>query len=43
MTFNIASPIFNTLVFAFFIVVLLGAALGAYAAVHLKKMETKKD
>jgi hypothetical protein len=41
MTPNIASPIFNTLVFAFFVVVALGAALGAYAAVQMKKLEQK--
>ncbi len=41
MTANIASPIFNTLVFAFFVVVALGVALGAYAAVQLKKMEER--
>jgi len=41
MTSNIASPIFNTLVLAFFVVVALGVALGAYAAVQLKKLEEK--
>ena len=41
MTPNIASPIFNTLVLAFFVVVALGVALGAYAAVQLKKLEEK--
>ena len=40
MTPNIASPLFNTLAFAFFAVVVLGAALGAYAAVLLKKIES---
>lgn len=39
MTPNIASPIFNTLALAFFVVVLLGVALGAYAATILKKRE----
>lgn len=39
MTPNIASPIFNTLVAAFFIVILLGMALGAYAAMQLGKAQ----
>jgi hypothetical protein len=39
MTPNIASPIFNTLVFAFFVVVILGVAIGAYAATVLRKHE----
>ena len=39
MTPNIASPIFNTLAFFFFVVVFLGVALGAYAATRLKKAE----
>ena len=41
MTANIASPIFNTLVLAFFVVIALGVALGAYAAVQLKKLEER--
>ena len=41
MTPNIASPIFNVLVLAFFVVVALGVAIGAYAAVQLKKLEQK--
>lgn len=41
MTPNIASPIFNTLVAAFFVVVALAAGLGAYAATQMKKMEDK--
>jgi len=41
MTPNIASPIFNTLVLAFFVVVALGVALGAYAAVQMKRLEEK--
>ncbi len=41
MTPNIASPIFNTLVLAFFVVVAIGVALGAYAATQLKKLEEK--
>ena len=39
MTPNIASPLFNTLLAAFFVVVVLGAALGAYAANQLKRFE----
>lgn len=41
MTPNIASPLFNVLVLAFFVVVALGAALGAYAAIQMKKLEEK--
>lgn len=41
MTPNIASPIFNTLVLAFFVVIALGVALGAYAATQMKKLEEK--
>jgi len=41
MTPNIASPIFNTLVLAFFVVVAIGVALGAYAATQMKKLESK--
>ncbi len=41
MTPNIASPIFNTLVLAFFVVVAIGVALGAYAATQMKKLENK--
>lgn len=41
MTPNIASPIFNVLVLAFFVVVALGVAIGAYAAVQMKKLEDK--
>ncbi|GAB4273618.1 MAG: hypothetical protein Kow0056_00870 [Coriobacteriia bacterium] len=46
MTPNIASPIFNTLVAAFFLIVILSVAIGAYAATALKKKEgetTKAD
>lgn len=39
LTPNIASPLFNTLLVAFLVVVALGAWLGAYAAKQLKKME----
>ncbi|MDO8987792.1 MAG: hypothetical protein Q8K89_06550 [Actinomycetota bacterium] len=41
MTPNIASPIFNTLVLAFFVVIAIGVALGAYAATQMKKLEDK--
>lgn len=39
MTPNIASPIFNLLVLAFFAVIAIGAGLLAYAATVLKKQE----
>ncbi len=41
MTANVAGAIFNTLVLAFFVVVAIGVALGAYAATQMKKMEEK--
>lgn len=41
MTANIAGSIFNVLVLAFFVVVALGVALGAYAATQMKKLEEK--
>ncbi len=41
MTANIAATLFNVLVLAFFVVVALGVALGAYAATQMKKMEEK--
>lgn len=41
MTPNIASPIFNTLLTAFFVVIVLGVGLGAYAANELKKAEKR--
>lgn len=41
MTPNIAGVLFNFLVLAFFVVCILGVALGAYAATQLKKMEGK--
>jgi hypothetical protein len=43
MTPNIASPIFNVLVAAFFIVIALGVAIGAYAATQMKKMEERSE
>jgi hypothetical protein len=39
MTYNIPATIFNVLVAAFFIVVILGVVLGAYAATALKRCE----
>ena len=41
MTPNTASPIFNTLLLAFFVVLALGVALGVYAAKSLKKAEQR--
>lgn len=41
MTPNVPAALVNTLVVAFFVVVALGAALGAYAAVSLKKLEKR--
>ncbi len=41
MTPNIASPIFNMVATAFVVVLVLAAAIGAYAAVSLKKLEKK--
>lgn len=39
MTMNVPIVLVNTLLLAFFVVVALGVALGAYAATHLKKAE----
>ena len=39
MTPNIASPLFNTLAFAFFAIVIVSVALAAYAATFLKKTQ----
>ena len=39
MTANIPAAIFNVLVLAFFVIAALGVALGAYAAVNMKKAE----
>ncbi|MDA3935625.1 MAG: hypothetical protein PF636_01985 [Actinomycetota bacterium] len=41
MTFNIAAVLFNFLTLAFFAVVAIGIALGAYAATSMKKLEEK--
>jgi hypothetical protein len=43
MTPNIASPVFNTLVLAFFVVILLGIALAAFAATQLKKAQKRAE
>lgn len=43
MTPNIASPIFNTLVAAFFVIAVLGVGLLLYAANTLKKSEPEAD
>lgn len=44
MTANWASAVVNTLILAFFAVVAIGVALGAYAASALKKTEgNRKD
>ena len=43
MTPNIASPVFNTLVAAFFVVILLGIALAAYAASQVKKAQKRAE
>ena len=39
MTYNIPATLFNVLLAAFFIVVILGVMLGAYAATTLKRRE----
>jgi hypothetical protein len=39
MTANIPASVFNVLLLAFFVIAALGVALGAYAAVNLKKAE----
>ncbi len=43
MTPNIAGPVFNTLLTAFFLVILLGMALGAYAANELRKSQKRLE
>ena len=42
MTMNIAATVWNLLVWAFFVVVIVGVAIGTYAAVSLKKTETER-
>ncbi|MBI5231989.1 MAG: hypothetical protein HY876_07480 [Coriobacteriales bacterium] len=39
LTANIPASVFNVLVVAFFVVVLLGVVLGAYAATQLRKCQ----
>jgi len=39
LTYNIPASVFNVLVLAFFVVVLLGVVLGAYAAIQLRKCQ----
>lgn len=39
MTFNIPASVFNIVIAAFLLVVILGIAIGAYAASSLKKRE----
>lgn len=43
MTANWAATVVNVLVVAFFVVVVLGVGLGAYAASTLKKREGDKE
>jgi len=43
MTANWAGAVVNVLVLAFFAVIAIGVALGAYAATALKKCEGEKD
>ena len=42
MTMNIAATVWNLLVWAFFVVVVVGVAVGTYAAVSLKKAEVER-
>jgi hypothetical protein len=42
MTANWAAAVVNVLILAFFVVVVVGIALGAYAASTLKKLEEEK-
>lgn len=41
MTSNIAAAVYNLLVFAFFVVAVVGVAIGVYAAVTLKRREAQ--
>ena len=43
MTSNIAATVWNLLVWAFFIVAVVGVAIGTYAAVSLKKAEAERE
>ena len=42
MTSNWAAAVVNVLILAFFVVVLVGIGIGAYAATTLKKLEEEK-
>jgi len=42
MTANWAAAVVNVLILAFFVVVLVGIGIGAYAATTLKKLENAK-
>jgi len=42
MTANVASTVFNLLVLAFFVVAVIGVALGTYAAVSLKRRDPER-
>lgn len=41
MTFNVASIVFNLVVVAFFVVSVIAVAIGTYAAVTLKRQESR--
>ena len=43
MTPNIASPIFNTLLTLFFLVIIVGCATGAFAAIQLGKAQKRYE
>ena len=43
MTANWAAAVVNVLILAFFVVVLVGIGIGAYAATTLKKLENAKE
>ncbi len=43
MTSNIAATVFNVLVLAFFAVAVIGVAIGTYAAVSLKRQESRNQ
>ena len=43
MTSNIASPIFNTLLTMFFLVIAVGCATGAFAAIQLGRAQKRYE
>lgn len=43
MTSNIAATVFNLLVLAFFAVAVIGVAIGTYAAVSLKRRDSRSQ